>query len=286
MKKSEILEERKLFYRYFYKIENSKNVELAFECFSQFLNFKDYDLNENLFKKFVRESCDLYREVAYHNSDHALNTLNSGVYLLKSLKKYYNNNVNLEILFLLACYLHDIDHPGSKEFKNDSLEIEEHHIRVIKTQMNKFKDLFYDKKLRICDEIGLLSDLIYSTNLVNHQKILNEFTEKYFLDEKMEILKQKPEIGPLELKMLIKIADISASYKSFESYRLNSIILHKEVKGKSFNINQIDNKMEANFLKNVALPLIKIFCRVFKGQDFMIENCEANIKELERIDSK
>ncbi|KAF9762707.1 High affinity cAMP-specific and IBMX-insensitive 3',5'-cyclic phosphodiesterase 8A [Nosema granulosis] len=279
-----IPEHEQPFYVFYYNLEKKENLEIAMNLFETSLDLKSLNINKDRFKNFLKDAIDLYKPVSYHNSDHALNTLNTGAYFLRQLKMYTIKQGE-KMIFLLACYLHDIGHPGSKDFKNNSVELEKHHVRLIQQQMTKYKDVFMYNGNNIMKYMDLFTELIYSTNLLYHEDVLRKFTRKYFTEVDRTLIPKEgvgPEIKEIELKTLIKIADISATYKSYKTFRKSSLFLNQEVQGKAFKVCTESHQEDKDFLNMYSLPLIERFSAIFKNFKFLHENCKLNLELLEQ----
>jgi hypothetical protein len=267
------------FLKYFTNIDIKLNIEKAFEIFNY-----HFDVDNNILNKFIDTGIRKYKNVSYHNATHALNTLSTGSVYLKYLGKHRIRSDH-KFLFLVCCYLHDIGHPGLTEYRTKSLEFETYHINLVKDLIIK-----YFKELSTDDDFSLIEELIFSTNLLNHESILTNFKDKYFklnnggdYEQKDEYCVADKEIGLIELKVLIKLADISASYKKFETFIKGSELLEKEIFGNAAVRNPNKLEEDLNFLRSFAIPLAEAFSDIFTDFRFLYENGMRNLKRLEDL---
>lgn len=269
---------KKDFLEYHTNIDIKTNIEKSIAIFKYHL-----DIDFNFLSKFIKSGIKKYNNVPYHNAIHAFNTLKTGSIYLKFLS-HYKIKTNEKLMFLICCYLHDIGHPGLTEYRTKSLDYETFHINLVKELLHKyFKESCTDENFKIIEE------LIFSTNLLNHEKILEKFIEKYYenVNGILKINDQvKKEMGVLELRILIKLADISASYKDFKSFKKGSDLLEEEIFGKNTNQNPLKMIEDLDFIKNFSLPLAKYFSNVFTDLDFLYENGTNNLTTLEELIKK
>lgn len=272
------LELEREFTKYHTNIDINLNIETAFQIFNH-----HFDLDTNILKRFIDTGIRKYKDVSYHNATHALNTLNTGSVYLKYLVKHKIRS-NYKFLFLVCCYLHDVGHPGLTEYRTKSLEFEAYHINLVKDLITEY---FYE--VSTDDDFKLIEELIFSTNLLNHENILKDFKDKYFKQENgvlrrnEEDIESGKEIGPLELKILIKLADISASYKNFETFIKGSELLEQEIFGNKTDQNPNKLEEDLDFLKSFALPLAEAFSDVFTDFRFLYDNGMRNLEKLKKL---
>ncbi|KAF5140511.1 calcium calmodulin-dependent 3 -cyclic nucleotide phosphodiesterase 1b [Vairimorpha ceranae] len=250
------------FTKYFTQIDASQIIHISLEIFLQ-----NIQIDKDQLKKYIIFAVGHYNNIPYHNATHGLNVLYSGSIFLKYLSRYNLDN-QTKFIFLTCCFLHDINHPGLTEYKSSTLDFEYHHVKYVKESL-----LRYFPKYITDQNLLLITDLILSTNLIMHEKIISEFKKKY----KNYI---KKEIGILELKMLIKLADISASYKKYESFICGSKLLEQEIFGK--NLLNCKNKLQEDteFLLKYSLPLAKTFSAIFTEFKFLHDNALENLRIL------
>ncbi|EQB61360.1 calcium calmodulin-dependent 3 -cyclic nucleotide phosphodiesterase 1b [Vairimorpha apis BRL 01] len=234
------------FLTYFIDIEPSMNIKKAALIFNE-----HFDFNKEKLSKFLEKGISKYNNVPYHNAVHGLNTLYTGSIYLKMLCNYRIERNN-KLLFLICCYLHDIGHPDL---------------------VTEFNCIF---NIDLKNELFIIEEFINATNLINHDSILKEFLNKYYV-----IKNNIKEISMIELKILIKLSDLSTSYKDFKNFSVGSQNLKNEMSSLVQKYDQ--NKEDLFFIKKYAIPLAKYFSNIFIDFKFLYINGCENAKRLNTL---
>lgn len=196
------------FTKYFTQIDASQIIHISLEIFLQ-----NIQIDKDQLKKYIIFAVGHYNNIPYHNATHGLNVLYSGSIFLKYLSRYNLDN-QTKFIFLTCCFLHDINHPGLTEYKSSTLDFEYHHVKYVKESL-----LRYFPKYITDQNLLLITDLILSTNLIMHEKIISELIKKIYehnLEKKYTftvkdldfVIKHKNNISFEYLKYLVYINKI------------------------------------------------------------------------------
>ncbi|WUR02893.1 phosphodiesterase [Vairimorpha necatrix] len=272
MTRSKTKEEKKqlkvLFLSYNSILDNHKITQLSYDILS-----KECDFDQNDLHNFLEAAISSYNDIPYHNATHGFNALYNGNILLELIDRPKIGR-KVRFIFLICCLLHDIGHPGSDLPGHNKFDLENLHVEFIKKLLSEFLPGY------LTDEnINLISELILSTNLISHNDVLNSFRNKYLGRN----INSASELNIIDYKMLIKIADIGASYKKFDDFMCGSRKLEKELRGSS--IESANKKVEEDefFLLNYSIPLAEVFCEVFIDFKFLYENAIDNLRKLKNL---
>ncbi|WUR02650.1 phosphodiesterase [Vairimorpha necatrix] len=259
---------KELFLCYYPSLDNHKIMQLSYDIISKECNGSQTNLHN-----FLEAAISKYNDIPYHNATHGFNALYNGNILLKLMNKP-NNERQVKFIFLVCCLLHDIGHPGVICCGHEKIDLENHHAELIKKLLSKFLPEYVTEL-----NIKLIKELILSTNLNLHSELLNTFKYKY-LDHKS---KNNIEHNSIDLTMLIKIADIGASYKKFDDFMCGSKKLEEEMFGK--NTKYTSKRLENNecILINYSLPLAEVFSTVFTDFKFLHEKAIENLRKIKKI---
>ena len=82
--------------------------------FKIFFEMMDYNkINSTNFKAFVKDVCDNYNDVPYHNFYHSTHILHTTFIILEKCDLFNKLNVDIIFSILISALVHDIGHPGN-----------------------------------------------------------------------------------------------------------------------------------------------------------------------------
>jgi len=231
----------------------------------------------------------------YHNLDHLANTLCFGGFVLREIEKRDGTCIWQRVCFMISLCLHDIGHPGEpsrKELgtvcdmygcKKEAMSFEEIHASISHKVVDQYREeLFGGMEGADADEcIGLIRRLIFATDLRMNKEVIDEFDLKYIVDgeEGRARNAKSREVGEIELKMMMKLADLSACYKEYEIFNKNSELFWSEVwdvEGYARGLREIHE--DIRLLERISIPLIDSFSMVFEEFRMLYYRARQNLE--------
>lgn len=185
----------------------------------------DYNkVNPNNLKDFIKDVCDRYNDVSYHNFYHATHILHTTYILLDRCQLFTNLSSDILFSMLISALVHDIGHPGNNNLfeintcsdlacrYNDLSVLEQFHCHLAFELIKKHNILnnYTNEEFIICRKTIINS--ILGTDMANHKSIF-------------EIMKIKKDTGfnfesideqYLLAKILIHAADIGNPIQEYE----------------------------------------------------------------------
>jgi dual 3',5'-cyclic-AMP and -GMP phosphodiesterase 11 len=195
--------------------------------FKTFFEIMDYQkINSICLKGFIKDVCDKYNDVSYHNFYHATHILHTTYVLLEQCELFDKLNPDVLFSILISALVHDIGHPGNNNLfeintcsdlactYNDLSVLEQYHCHLSFELIRKhhlFQNYTHDEFI-ICRKT--IISCILGTDMANHKSIL-------------EVMKIKKEtgfnIGSLSLdeqymigKIFVHAADIGNPIQEYE----------------------------------------------------------------------
>jgi hypothetical protein len=256
---------------------------------------------------FLDETLLLMRPNRYHNLDHALNTMFFGSTIVSELGRRYEIDALDRFMFLLSLLLHDIGHPGLNNqeeiHKNRVVQelgepptLEEFHSCIARRAINAHGKRLFPKlsEEELHEKLDLIGEMIHATDILKNEEIVDEFNRKYLepavCDGRYEYRLRdnaRAELGPVELKMAIKLADLNTSFKSHGIFDKGSEALWQEIYGND-NHERTDGDYQNDlaFLRDIPVNLSHSFALVFPEFGLLerqaLDNMELHSRERER----
>jgi dual 3',5'-cyclic-AMP and -GMP phosphodiesterase 11 len=154
-----------------------------FKTFFDRMNY--HKINTICLKCFIKDVCDKYNDVSYHNFYHATHILHTTYVLLDQCELF--DKLNSDVLFgiLISALVHDIGHPGNNNLfevntcselacrYNDLSVLEQYHCHLAFEVIKKhsiFENFNHDDFV-ICRKTIISS--ILGTDMANHKTILD-----------------------------------------------------------------------------------------------------------------
>lgn len=271
-----------------------------------FDNMNYHKINAIRLKGFVKDVCDNYNMVSYHNFYHATNILHTTFILLDSCKLF--NKLNSDVIFaiLLSALVHDIGHPGNNNLfeintcselacrYNDLSVLEQYHCTLAFELIKKHNlfENFTHEEFIICRKT--IINCILGTDIANHKNIV-------------EIMNTKQEQGfnfnniddqYLVAKLFVHGADIGNPIQEFEqcetwarrvSFEFYTQIEKEKERGlkpfTSFNINSTSSFYihEIKYITYVCKPYWEILSNLFDELKPFYEQINRNFERYSSI---
>ncbi|KAM0672661.1 hypothetical protein OCOL_000393 [Ordospora colligata] len=232
----------------------------------------------------------------YHNIDHLVNTLCFGGFMLREIEKRDETCIWQRTCFMISLCLHDIGHPGEPSRNGigmlcnaygcgeETMSFEEIHATISNRVVNEYKkELFGEMKGADTDEcVKLVRRLIFATDLRMNKEVIDEFDLKYIVNGEEGRIRngKRREVGEIELKMIMKLADLSACYKDYVIFDKNSELFWSEVwdvERYSRGVNEIHE--DINLLEKISIPLIDSFSMVFEEFRMLCYRARQNLEK-------
>lgn len=154
--------------------------------FKTFFERIDYNkVNCICLKVFIKDVCESYKDVSYHNFYHATHILHSTYILLEQCGLFDKLNPDILFSILISALVHDIGHPGNNNLfevntcselacrYNDLSVLEQYHCHLAFELIKKhsiFQNYTHDEFI-ICRKTIINS--ILGTDMTNHKSILD-----------------------------------------------------------------------------------------------------------------
>jgi len=154
--------------------------------FKTFFERMDYQkINSIYLKGFVKDVCDKYNSVSYHNFYHATHILHTTYLLIEECELFYKLNVDVLFGILISALVHDIGHPGNNNLfeintcselacrYNDLSVLEQYHCNLAFGLIKKHNifENFNHEEFIICRKT--IINAILGTDMANHKSILD-----------------------------------------------------------------------------------------------------------------
>lgn len=152
--------------------------------FKTFFENMDYHkINSTSLKLFVKDVCENYNKVSYHNFYHATHILHTTYMLLEQCDLFTKLNPHVSFSILISALVHDIGHPGNNNLfeintcselacrYNDLSVLEQYHCHLafeLIKQYNLFENYSNDEFI-ICRKT--IINAILGTDMANHRSI-------------------------------------------------------------------------------------------------------------------
>lgn len=192
-----------------------------FKSFFDKMNY--HKINAIRLKGFVKDVCDNYNSVPYHNFYHATHILHTTYLLLNSCDLFNKLKPDISFAVLIASLVHDIGHPGNNNLfeintcselacrYNDLSVLEQYHCHLAFELIKKHNifENFSNKEFIICRKTIINS--ILGTDMANHKSIIE--TMKLKIDEGFNF--DSIDDQYLLAKIFLHAADIGNPIQSF-----------------------------------------------------------------------
>ncbi|WEL39470.1 cGMP-dependent 3',5'-cyclic phosphodiesterase [Encephalitozoon hellem] len=232
----------------------------------------------------------------YHNLDHLINTLCFGDFILRRLERICCLSMLDKMCLVIALSLHDVGHPGEKSRERigrlyeiygspNAMSFEVIHAAICRKGIVRYRRKLFGSMDNVEFEkrLDFIKKMIFATDLQLNKEIIDAFEEKYFEKEKPGRAAKsnaKREVSEIELKMIVKIADLSSCYKDYKIFNKNSIAFWSEMyDDDSYNRTLKDICEDIKLLENVSIPLADSFSLVFEDFRFLYNQALVNLEE-------
>jgi len=268
---------------------------------------------ENLFR-LIGTLARKYRNVPFHCFYHAFNVTQTMFYFITTcnIKKIFGDSKIEVLAMLVACLIHDTDHPGLNNMfqkkANTKLAqihatsiLENHHLNQglcilsqpdcdILVNMGEAEQVIF---------YGYLQKMVMATDLAFHKHILEEL-EPHKQQIKKEFLKDKPQIDPTQilcvLAICMKCADLSNEIRPGDiaflwAARVNDEFFQQTDKERALGLpvtpfmdpEKITVAQEQQgFIKGLCKPLYGALAECFPSIDACLQQMNTNLVEWEK----
>ena len=260
-----------------------------------------YKVSSNKIKTFVKDVCDKYNDVPYHNFFHATHILHTTYLLLEKCEMFTRLNINILFSILLSALLLDIDHPGNNNIfevntnsdlalrYNDLSVLEQHHCHVSFELIKKHNifEHFTNDEYIICRKTIIAC--ILGTDMANHKINLEHLKIKKNKGFSIDNLDDQYLLG----KIIIHAVDIGNPIQKPElcekwarmiSYEFHNQIRKEEGRGlkpfTSFNINSETSfySHEIKYITYVAKPYWEELSHIFECLKSELDQINTNLQ--------
>lgn len=300
-----------------YRFSHLEGISLAdgiaavMETLVRYSRFNLLGVNPEALRSFFSFSFLHVLPQKYHNLDHLINTLCFGDFILRRLENVSCLPILDKMCLMIALSLHDVGHPGernrrkirrlSKMYGNpEAMSFEMIHAAICRKGIVKYRDELFatldDAELE--RRMDFIKRMIFATDLRLNKEIIDVFEDKYFEKGSGDLRGRvrngvKREISEIELKMIVKLADLSSCYKDYRIFNKNSIAFWSEVyDDDDYNRTLRDICEDISLMEKISIPLADLFSLVFEDFRFLYNQALINLeehkkyyKELEREDS-
>lgn len=275
--------------------------------FKTFFEHMDYNkVNPICLKGFIKDVCDRYNDVSYHNFYHATHILHTTYVLLEQCGLF--NKLNPDILFsiLISALVHDIGHPGNNNLfeintcselacrYNDLSVLEQYHCHLAFELIKKhaiFQNYAHEEFI-ICRKTIINS--ILGTDMANHKSIFENMKIKKDNSFNFESIDDQYLLS----KIFVHAADIGnpiqnyeqceawARKVSFEFYLQTEKEKEKGLKPfTSFNINSSTSfyNHEMKYITYVCKPYWELLSEIFIELEPLYNQILANYNTYSKI---
>jgi high affinity cGMP-specific 3',5'-cyclic phosphodiesterase 9 len=255
--------------------------------FKTFFERTSYNkINSIAFKCFVKDVCDKYNMVSYHNFYHATHILHTTYLILDTCGLFEKLNEDILFATLLSSLVHDIGHPGNNNIfeintcselacrYNDLSVLEQYHCHLA-FELIKKHNLFINYTQ---DEFILLRktiiNCILGTDMANHKSIQESMALKTEIGFNYELIEDQY----LLAKIIVHAADIGNSIQEFihcDAWaRKISLEFHYQIEKEkekgikpftSFNINSTTSyySHEIKYITFISKPYWELLSDIF-----------------------
>lgn len=275
--------------------------------FKTFFERMDYNkVNPNYLKDFIKDVCDKYNDVSYHNFYHATHILHITYILLDHCQLFTKFSSDILFSILISALVHDIGHPGNNNLfeintcsdlacrYNDLSVLEQFHCHLAFELIRKHHILnnYTHEEFIICRKTIINS--ILGTDMANHKSIF-------------EIMKIKKNTGfnfesiddqYLLAKIFIHAADIGNPIQKYEQCeawaRKVSLEFHLQTEKEkekglkpftSFNINSSTSfyNHEIRYINYVCKPYWEVLSDIFVDLKPLYKQIQTNYDIYSKI---
>lgn len=275
-----------------------------FKTFFDNMNYQK--INAIRLKGFVKDVCDRYNTVSYHNFYHATHILHTTYMLIDNCKLFDKLNPDITFAILVSALAHDIGHPGNNNLfeintcselacrYNDLSVLEQYHCHLAFELIKKHNifENFTHEEFIICRKTIINS--ILGTDMANHKNIL-------------ETMKLRKEYGfnfnsiedqYLLAKIFVHAADIGNPIQEFEqceawarrvSFEFYTQTEREKERGlkpfTSFNINSSSSFYihEIKYITYVCKPYWEVLSNLFDNLSPFYEQINRNFERYSSI---
>lgn len=193
--------------------------------FKTFFERMDYQkINSICLKGFIKDVCDEYNDVSYHNFYHATHVLHTTYVLLEKCGLFNKLNPHVSFSILISALVHDIGHPGNNNLfeintcsdlacrYNDLSVLEQYHCHLAFELIKKhslFQNYSHDEFI-ICRKT--IISCILGTDMANHKSILETMKLKKDTDFNFESIDDQY----LLAKIFVHAADVGNPIQEYE----------------------------------------------------------------------
>ncbi|AFN83735.1 hypothetical protein EROM_091190 [Encephalitozoon romaleae SJ-2008] len=234
----------------------------------------------------------------YHNLDHLINTLCFGDFILRRLENVSCLPILDKMCLVIALSLHDVGHPGERNRKKiarlskmygnpEAMSFEMIHAAICRKGIVRYRDELFanldDAELE--RRMDFIKRMIFATDLRLNKEIIDVFEDKYFEKRRGDLCRKvrngiKGEISEIELKMIVKLADLSSCYKDYRIFNKNSIAFWSEVyDDDDYNRTLRDIYEDISLMEKISIPLADSFSLVFEDFRFLYNQALINLEE-------
>ena len=277
--------------------------------FNKFHMFETFDINNEMFFRFIFSISSTYNQVPYHNWTHACDVVQYVAYEISTafLDKILSS---LELFaILMACVCHDANHEGFNNVFNvkaetplgilfkDTSVMEMHHLTVsipivARENINMFKALNQDEVKKIWT---LFIGLILATDMAKHFELVKK--AQALIDENAWDL-SNDDNRFLAMQLLLKVADISNVSRPFELADKWCDILNNEFFrqgdleketgiGLTSPLNDREHsdkpKSQIGFYNFICLPLYQVLAKRFPELQVNVEAVKSNLEKWKEL---
>lgn len=280
-----------------------------FKTFFELLGY--HKVNVHNLKEFVKDVCDKYNNVLYHNFYHATHILHLTFILLKQCGLF--NKLSQDVLFsiLLSALVHDIGHPGNTNsfeintcsdlaYRYNDLSVLEQYHCTLAFELIKKHSIFQNysqEEYIICRKT--IINCILSTDMANHNIMVEQIKSKLVDGFNLSLISEQC----LLAKILVHAADIGNPVLDFEQCcawaKKVSMEFHLQIEKEkelgfkpfsSFNINSNSSfyNHEIKYIIHICEPYWKLLSEIFNElaplYQQILNNHDTYVKLLYELD--
>ena len=291
-------------------LTKSRLTDLAHGLFLEEGSFQKLGIDDSLLFSFIRQVSQQYQENPYHNYHHAVDTINTMLWMITRPVFAEKLSPDLRFLLMLSVLVHDLGHPGhnntfevntasdrARRFNNASV-LENYSIELSwelldDPEYNIFKGFPPQK---VSEYKRIIKELVLSTDFEKHQDFMSGF--QGYLEEHPADFNNHEFISWVT-RALVKSADIANTTKPFEEAKLwgRRIMLEFWAQGareKELNItvgpfNDPEsihiNIAQAGFIRYAALNLFQSLTIVEPEFEKLVETLKGNLNRYEEMEA-
>lgn len=287
----------------------SELVRLAEQLFDEEGSAETLGVDKTRLRALIEKVSWLYRDNPYHNFHHAVDTVNTIVWMVT--RPIFKANLPTEHRFLLlfAALTHDVQHPGhnnafevgthselAKRYNNTAV-LEYYSLEII-------GELLDDPDYNLFSHMGeetekrwreILQGLILATDFQAHQAFMDEF--QVYMKTKLKPDFEDPDFLSWVTRGLMKAADISNTSKPFDEAKLwgRRVMMEFWAQGLKEKRNNLQvgplndpetiklNATQAGFIRFAAMDLFIMLGELDPAFKELVNNLTENLKRYEDI---